>query len=757
MHEFSERASASAPLCVVGRADFSTGIGAVAWGAAELFSRTMPTCFFDVTERSAKRSSVSLPNGRVIPTCQRADLKSKKVLFYTDVLWNGHHDLNHLLVPPGGDVLRVAHVAWDSDRLPPEWVDILNTRFDAALFLSPHLERVAASSGVRIGIGTLPLGLDLEELLARAYRPVSPSGKIRFGAVSSFHQRKGTLELIEAFARDYGNHPDAELVIHSNLTLDATYDEAVALVAKNRLDNIILSRCPLGSQELLKLFESFDVFALCSRGEGYSIGPRQALALGKPLVLSAVGPHSELLTAPGVFAIQPTGEIPARYPEIDNREFGRQKKFAVGDIQRALRLAFQFCRSEAAERTAADRKAKAACYSFTALQGAYASTVLGRLNATPAILNSGDAAIRVPVGLTKRAETVLGRFRSRLGHRYKRVVPCRDAGFFSVFNTFFSHLVWDSQDPRCVGVFPDWRVTGLLKRLAGRSPMSFCYGKPEDGNLWLSLFEPLFGASREEMNRNDFLEINSLNPKDECNAVREPLLTYKHADVLYRAPWFQSFRRQYHRHFQEHVRLLPHLQREVDQFCAPFDGRLMIAVHVKHPSHVIEQANDRIAGMADYENMISAILRQEGISEASNDWGIFLATDRDATVDEFLDRFQERVFVFRDVRRTTRRNDEQFASLSREEQRVEGHMIQHLVAADATAWSTRMGWEVVRDAYAMARCDTLLHVVSNISTAVSYMNPALNLIHVDGSAQSLEMLAARRRFSARTWNSREAA
>ncbi len=39
-----------------------------------------------------------------------------------------------------------------------------------------------------------------------------------------------------------------------------------------------------------------------------------------------------------------------------------------------------------------------------------------------------------------------------------------------------------------------------------------------------------------------------------------------------------------------------------------------------------------------------------------------------------------------------------------------------------------MAREVVRDAWLMARCHMLLHVVSNVSTAVSYMNPALEMV-----------------------------
>ena len=39
-----------------------------------------------------------------------------------------------------------------------------------------------------------------------------------------------------------------------------------------------------------------------------------------------------------------------------------------------------------------------------------------------------------------------------------------------------------------------------------------------------------------------------------------------------------------------------------------------------------------------------------------------------------------------------------------------------------------MAREVVRDAWLMAKCDVLLHVVSNVSTAVSYTNPDVEMV-----------------------------
>jgi hypothetical protein len=153
----------------------------------------------------------------------------------------------------------------------------------------------------------------------------------------------------------------------------------------------------------------------------------------------------------------------------------------------------------------------------------------------------------------------------------------------------------------------------------------------------------------------------------------------------------------------------------------------MIAAHVKHPSHVIEQPGGALAATTTYLDRIEAeIARQAGLQ--SSDWGVFLATDQDSVVLEFEKRFGEHLHVFRDVRRSSLADDAAFRKLSASERAQPGYQVQHLVAQSPQDWSVRMAWEVIRDALAMARCNAMLHVVSNVATAVSYLNPDLQMI-----------------------------
>ena len=712
-------------ICVIGRAEFQTGIGTVSAAALELLSRRYAVSLHAPrSPHLVDGDRVTLPTGRSVPIV--TDPSGFAVYFFADVLWNGYSDYNFASVPTDG--LRIAHMAYDSSELPPEWVDILNQRFDIALFSSEYLVQVAKDCGVTIDVGTLPIGLDLEPLLSRSYRELLP-GVTRFGTVSAYHSRKNLDVLVDAFVREYAGDPTAELFIHSNLAFGDTYGRVESIVSKAGATNVHLSVGDLSVEDKDSLIDSFDVYVNVSAGEGYSIGPREALALGKPLVLSAIPAHDDLTGLPGVFPIEPSGYQPARYPEIENRVMGRQALVTSARVRDALVAAKAFVADTQATATAPVRRRRAAQFSFTALASAYAELV----NPDGAAAKPGyprSPFVKLPEPLPPIVQTSAGRHGKNLGTR-KLVVPLHDGGFFSIFNTYLSHLVWGLQDEDVALVLPDWRASDLVERSAaeGKQITSFCYGRPEDGNSWLGLFEPVFDLSADEMNDREFLYSGAETPKFHFNEQREPKLTYITAHDLYLSPAFGRMRKQYNAVLNEHVRLIAPYRREVDDFVAEkIAGKYTVAVHVKHPSHSVEQASGKMADRFQYVRHVRTELERSGVDPASDDWSVFLATDQDRVRDVFVEEFGDHLIAFDDVTRTAVDTDERFDSLSEAEKAQDGHQLQHQMAADSDRWSTRLAWEVWRDAEALAASDVVIHSISNVATAVGFMN-ATNRLH----------------------------
>ena len=633
----------NAEICVIGRTAFQSGIGSIGYATAELLSRNFPVCFMPTESHMRDQDAVELPNGRRLPVCK--DPSRIKVSFFCDVLWNGAHDFNFTLVPSGS--LKYAWLVYDSDRLPAQWTKLLNEHFDLVLAASPHLLETARSNGIETPIACVPIPLDLDSLLAEQ-PPLRDARQIRFGCVAAFHPRKGVEALVEAFLGLYAGRPDIELVLHSNIAIGATFERVQAMVTQFDATNVHISHGSLSETEKNTLIRSFDVFVNCSRGEGYSIGPREALAYGKVLVLSDVGGHRDMAGLPGVFFASADIILPARYPEIDNLVFGEQRAVGAAVLAQSLEAARLFVDGGGYDSTMQARRNFARECSFSRLSSTFATLVdpsIGRFR-----IGRTPAHVTVPARFEQTVERRLGRRADRLGGLRRQVCAAYDAGFFSIFNAFMSHLVWQQSEERCHAVLPDWDVSRLTARLNGRKILSFCYGQPEDGNLWLKLFQPLYGATTDEMQDVKWLWRHADQPETQHNEAREPLMTYVHAYKLYQSQDFTAWRRQYHRIFVQHVHLLPELSEEIEQFTlAHLNAPFLIAAHIRHPSHTVEQPGAAIAHTEAYIAAIRAQVEKRGLDIAGPDWAVFLATDQEHVVQRFRDEYGARVAYYSDV------------------------------------------------------------------------------------------------------------
>lgn len=709
----------------MGRTAFGTGIGHLSQSLMEILGRKYDVRLWDLHAPVPRSEVIRLPTGRDVRLADSLD--GFLVYIYADVLWNGARCTPY--VPPPATGYRIAYLAFDSDELPPEWVEILNRDFDAVYFTSAHLIEIAVSSGVRIQIGAFPLAIDLEDLVARKHRPAT-GGRVRFGTISAYHPRKGLEELVGAFLAEFGISPEVELVIHSNLAAGGTAESVKSMVRSAGAWNVTLSTEHLDEEAKNRLLDTFDVYVNAAVGEGYSVGPREALALGKCAVLSDIGAHAPLFEAPGVFRVSTSHDIPAIYPEIDNRQFGFQRALDLGSLREGLRESMRFVTSPEAAETVGQRKLLGAEFGLEALERTYWAVVDPD---SVALRRSAEASRHsaIPGGHSESIRLRSGRHGSRLGAR-RVYVPARDAGFFSLFNVYVSHLAWSLHDSPQQLVLPSWDAARLLEEIAPSQPVSYCYSRPDQGNLWNHLFEPPYDIAPEELEDSEFLMDGATVATPMYNEGREPLLTYIHAYRLYHDSRFPRIRRQYAAAIKDHVRLLPHLQAEIDSFLADRrDGRVLVAAHIKHPSHALEQPNGAMAERNRYIDLVRGVLAERGIQESSDDWAVFVATEQERVTRHFDEEFGDHVIKFDDVARISVERDAAFDALPHGEKALEGHQLQHIMAAESDKWSPRLAWEVLRDAHVMASADVLLHEVSNVATGVAFLSPSVEMRFVE--------------------------
>lgn len=708
-----------AGVCVVGRLDFETGYGRITLAALELLSRYLPVVFAP-SRGETPGGPIYLPSGRRVPLADQ-DAAYTGYL-YCDVPWNGYDDHRRIALPR--ESFRVAHLAWDSDELPPKWVTTLNEQFDLCLFTSDYLSDVARRSGVEIDLGTLPVGLDFGEILAE--QTLGRQGAtVIFGSLSAFHPRKNLGRLVIAFAEEFTSGEVVELRLHSGLRLGDEFERVSELIASLGDPRIGVTNVSLSESEKNSFLRGLDIYVNVSAGEGYSIGPREALALGKSLVVSDISGHADLSGVPGVTMIRAAGAAPAVYPEISNQSYGNQAVIDVPDIRRALRNAYAAELDGSAAASQVERRDFASRFNLQSMSASYYRI----FNVEAAV---GDTPL---LSTTRPLETVTagktGRHGSKVGTR-RVVVPVHDGGYFSIFNVFLANLVWSELDDSIEMVLPDWRAQGLLDRLNGENPTSFCYSRPDQGNLWTLLYEPLYDLSATEMDSVEFLGEGAVAPASDFAEDKEPLLTYVNAFELYRAPWFQGFREQYHDVFRRHVRLLPEFRQQIDTLLPnPSSDVFRISAHVRHPSHAIEQPDGKMAGVDVYSSYVRRILESRGIPESSDRWELFLATDNERSIQNFCDIFGDRVRYVAETERASEENLQSYDSLEQAEAIRAGHQIQHLNATDPGRWSHLKAYEVWRDAELLAASDVVLHAVSNVATAVAFMNPRVEMVFCD--------------------------
>ena len=174
---------------------------------------------------------------------------------------------------------------FESSRIPNRWVNILNDYFDAVVVPDPFLIEVYQQSGVTLPIFVVPLGLDLSTFFKQPLKKEKQTPFV-FGNLSTCLDRKNHLTLVRAFAKAFGDDPNYQLIINSRYVQKETDLLLKKEIRNLELDNVFFSHLELDKAGYLKLFKDIDCYVSLSKGEGFSIQPREAMALGIPTIVT---------------------------------------------------------------------------------------------------------------------------------------------------------------------------------------------------------------------------------------------------------------------------------------------------------------------------------------------------------------------------------------------------------------------------------------------------------------------------------------
>ena len=306
------------------------------------------------------------------------------------------------------------------------------------------------------------------------------------------------------------------------------------------------------------------------------------------------------------------------------------------------------------------------------------------------------------------------------------VIPA-DAGFFSVFNTLVSVRAHWTGIHGFSDIHPDWSVSSVLKFWKTNRLTSYCYASSEEGNVYFTLFEnPSVKEALGSQILNSSASRKSIPREYQLhspNLFADPDFTYVYADRLYRSAGFQNWREEMHKSLKGLKPNVGLVGRIDELFKVVSSDDLVIGMHVRHPSHAMEQPNSEIPIAVDYIRVARELLANS--IDKYDKIFVFLATDQDSVVEEFRLEFGQQLLVFCDVTRVTSQETKKYESLNDKQKLEIGSQVQHIAAMDPQKWSSKLAEEIIVDAWALSRCNVLLHAVSNVATAVLFINPEL--------------------------------
>ena len=268
------------------------------------------------------------------------------------------------------------------------------------------------------------------------------------------------------------------------------------------------------------------------------------------------------------------------------------------------------------------------------------------------------------------------------------VIRNHNSGFASNLNKVVNNLRWRLGRCDITAAIVEWRAEPGMPQ--------FSYGRQEDGNIWLHFFEPLPFSTFPEK-RIEFRDY----------AVR--VMTGPEAYAMLKLD--RHWRQRYHTVYERYLRIRPWILRKVEAiYVAQMAGNHCIGVHYRHPAHDRELLHP-----IPPPEVFAAWAKR--VLPADRPAKVVLATDFQPAVDVFRGHFGDRLVLQPGVQRSPGPDQEQ---------------LHH----NNSAPSVELGEQILIDCLMLARCDALIHITSNVATAVGYINPTMKMIYCETPRQA---------------------
>ena len=257
-------------------------------------------------------------------------------------------------VPHPRAVRNIGRTMYESDRIPPPWVESCN-RMDEVWVPSEFNITTFAGSGVaREKLFRIPGGIDTQ-----LFRPDSPPAPVDgargfvFLSVFAWSLRKGWDALVRAFLEEFDAADDVTLILkalplwNSNRQKQTDdlrdYIESVLGRKPQAGPPILVDMRDLDQSALPPLYAAADAFVLASRGEAYGRPFLEAMAMGMPVIGTRCGGNVDFMNERNSYLVDTEMvDVPeAGVREIPDFAGHRWAEPDVGGLRAAMRRVFE--------------------------------------------------------------------------------------------------------------------------------------------------------------------------------------------------------------------------------------------------------------------------------------------------------------------------------------------------------------------------------------------------------------------------------
>jgi glycosyltransferase involved in cell wall biosynthesis len=205
------------------------------------------------------------------------------------------------------DVFNVNIFCWETDTVPPEWVNQLN-QMDLILVSCDENIKACKRSGVIVPVEKVHFAVDVEKYKKKIKPFETPglSNSFKFLAICQYSKKKGVDALLKAYLSEFTKEDNVLLILKTYVGPQDGPEQ------KERVQNIIkamksilrLNDYPpiqlihevMDDEQVARLYATADCYALPSRGEGWGIPHFDALGYGLPAIATAWAGPTEFIT-----------------------------------------------------------------------------------------------------------------------------------------------------------------------------------------------------------------------------------------------------------------------------------------------------------------------------------------------------------------------------------------------------------------------------------------------------------------------------